>query len=244
MVNEKKTENIVRVLLKEKGYYKNNSIVIEENSSDDPRIDKLLKNASKSGKGKGYPEFIITFKDAPNELILIECKANIGKHESKDRKRYKNYAVDGVLLYASYLKSDFNVTAIAVSGENRKEKKISIFVWLKDHYTYTSIQDNDILTPEEFCSIVAKKAKPISENELIEKAIEYNFFLHNYAIPEVERCTLISAILIALQDRPFLSSYQEYNNNDYLIENLIKACERVLKNNKLDDKKTKIIKSE
>jgi len=222
-------------------YYDNDKIVIEEQSSINPKIDKLLKLASKSGSGKGYPEFIISFKNKPNDIIVIECKASVIKHESKDRKQYKDYAVDGALLYASYLKDSYNVTAIAVSGENEREKKISSFIWLKENYTYKNIQDKILLTPDEISNIVIEQSKPITEDELIKKAIEYNSFLHKYSIPEVERCTLISAILIALQDKPFLNSYHEYTVNTDLIESLIEACKRVLKDNELDIKKTDVI---
>ncbi len=241
MANERITENIVRNLLRDKGYYDNDKIIIEEQSSANPQINKLLKLASKSGTGKGYPEFIISFKNKPNDLIVIECKGSITYHESKDREQYKNYAVDGVLLYASYLKDSFNVTAIAVSGENEREKKISSFIWLREHYTYKNIQDKILLAPDEISNIIVEQSKPISEDELIKKAIEYNSFLHKYSIPEVERCTLISSILIALQDKPFLSSYKEYTNNRDLIENLIEACKRVLKSKELEDRKTEVI---
>ena len=241
MANERKTEQLVRSMLKDKGYYDNSLIIVEEQASDNPKIDKLLKLASKSGKGKGYPEFIISFKNNPNHIILIECKAEVLYHESEDKKRYKDYAVDGVLLYSSYLKDSFNVTAIAVSGQNEKEKKVSSFLWLKEHYTYKNIQDKTILAPDEISNILVEQSKPITEDELIKQAIDYNSFLHKYSIPEVERCTLISAILIALQDGPFLSSYQQYKSNKDLIDNLIEACKRVLKENELDDAKTTVI---
>jgi type I restriction enzyme M protein len=241
MANERKTEQLVRNMLKEKGYYDNSQIVVEEQASDNPKIDKLLKLASKGGKGKGYPEYIISFKNNPNHIIVIECKADVSCHESKDKKQYKDYAVDGVLLYSSYLKDSFNVTAIAVSGQNEREKKVSSFLWLKEHYTYKNIQDKTILAPDEISNIIIEQSKPISEGELIKKAIEYNSFLHKYSIPEVERCTLISAILIALQDRPFLNSYQEYASNRDLIDNLIDACKRVLKENGLELNKTNVI---
>lgn len=241
MVNERKTEQLVRNMLKDRGYLNNSLIVVEEQSSDNPKIDKLLKFASKAGIRKGFPEFIISFKNNPAHIIIIECKADVSKHESRDKKHYKDYAVDGVLLYASYLKDVFNVTAIAVSGENERERKISSFLWLKGNYTYKNIQDKTLLTPDELSNIVIEQSKPISEDELIKKAIEYNSFLHKYSIPEVERCTLISAILIALQDKPFLSSYQEYANNKDLINNLIEACKRVLKHNELANEKTDVI---
>lgn len=241
MANERKTEQLVRNLLQDRGYYKNSHIVVEEQSSDNPRIDKLLKSASKAGKGKGFPEYIISFKNSPDQIILIECKASINNHESPDRKNYKKFAVDGVLLYASYLKDDFNVTAIAISGENEREKKISSFLWLKGNYTYKNIQDKTLLSPDEISNIIVEQSAPITEDELVAKAIEYNSFLNTYSIPEVERCTLISAILIALQDAPFLSSYKIYDSNKDLIDNLLNACERVLKANQLDKVKIAII---
>ncbi|WP_342268101.1 hypothetical protein [Candidatus Tisiphia endosymbiont of Empis tessellata] len=198
MLNERITENIVRNLLREKGYYNDDNLIIEEQSSINPKIDKLLKNSSKSGNGAGRPEFIISFKNNPDNLIVIECKASISQHESKNRNLYKDYAVDGVLLYACYLKDAFNIIAIAVSGQNEIEQKISTFLWLKQHYTYKGMLDNIFLKSIEIENIIKQQSKPFAEEELIKKAIEYNSFLHNYSIPEVERCTLISAILIAL----------------------------------------------
>lgn len=65
-MNERITENLVRDKLRELGYYDNSNIIIEEQKSDNPRIHKLLQNASKSGMGRGYPEFIITLKNDPN----------------------------------------------------------------------------------------------------------------------------------------------------------------------------------
>lgn len=52
MGNERKTENIVRSLLQQNGYTKNSDILIEEQQSDNPKIDKLLKTASKGGQAR------------------------------------------------------------------------------------------------------------------------------------------------------------------------------------------------
>jgi len=243
-MNERITENIVRNLLRERGYYSNDNIVIEEQSSENPRINKLLQNASKAGNGIGRPEFIISFKNNLDNLMVIECKASISQHESKGRISYKDYAVDGVLLYASYLNKEFNVTAIAVSGTNDKDKKISNFLWLKQHYTYKDIQDKIFLKSSEIEKIIKELSKPFAEEELIAKAIDYNSFLHNYSIPEVERCTFISAILIALQNEPFLNSYKYYTSNKELINALLLACESVLTQNNLDTEKREVIISE
>lgn len=243
-MNERITENIVRNLLREKGYNDDDNVIIEEQSSLNPKINKLLKNASKSGNGCGYPEFIISFKNKPEDLIVIECKKDTHYHESKDRKSYKNYAVDGVLLYASYLQKEYNTIAIAISGTNDKDKKISTFLWLKGHYVYKDIQDKIFLKAIEIESIIKEQSKPFAEEDLTSKAIEYNSLLNDYAIPEVERCTLISAILIGLQHEPFLQSYKLYTSNKELIEALLFACESVLKKNNLDEQKIEIIISE
>ena len=145
MANERITESIVRSLLKNKGYYDDDNIVIEEQSSQNPKINKLLRRASKAGEGKGYPDFIISFTNNPNDIIVVECKANSTQHESNDKDQSKDYAVDGALLYANYLKDGFNVTAIAVSGQNEREKKISTFLWLKNGHAYKPLQDKTCL---------------------------------------------------------------------------------------------------
>ena len=253
MANERKTEAIVRNLLKEHNYYSDDNVIIEEQSSDNPKIDKLLENASKSGEGKGYPEFIISFINHPDDLIIIECKADTAKHESMDRKQYKDFAVDGALLYASHLKDQFNVVAIAVSGETEREVKISHFLWLKKKRIYKDIGDKQILNPKSLFSIIRDQSKPIREEELIKKAIEYNKTLHGFSIPEVERCTLISSILVALQDNVFADSYkshhtnddsENYNPNESLIDSLLKSCENVLRKNGLAQHKRDTILGE
>jgi len=51
MANERNTEQIVRDILRNKGYYDDTTIQIEEQASSNKTIKKLLSNASKSGKG-------------------------------------------------------------------------------------------------------------------------------------------------------------------------------------------------
>ena len=67
MANERKTEKITRDMLRKAGYTEE-EFNIEEQQSDNPKIKELLANASKSGTGNaGYPEFIITKKEADNQ---------------------------------------------------------------------------------------------------------------------------------------------------------------------------------
>jgi hypothetical protein len=128
--NERITENLVRDLLKDAKYFDpDNGIVIEEQKSQIKRVQSLLKNASKAKTGKvGYPEFIISWDSDPNFLIVIECKADTKRHESKTLENPKDFAVDGVLHYAKYLSKEFSVLAIAASGTTEDSLLISNFL--------------------------------------------------------------------------------------------------------------------
>ena len=141
-MNERKTETITR------NHFSlfQDDLIIEEQSSSNPRIQKLLSTASKAGSGSGRPEFILQVKNNPELLIVIECKADILKHESTNRDKFKDYAVDGVLLYASYLSREFDVLAIAISGENLKDLKVSHFLRLKCERISTPIFCNKLLS--------------------------------------------------------------------------------------------------
>src|SRR3989344_5016538 len=144
--NERKTEDIVREHFKR--YF--GSIVLEEQTSDNHKIKKLLSSASKSGVGRGSPEFIIQYKNNPNLLIIVECKADVTKHESKNHQQYKEYSVDGVLLYSSYLAKDYDVLSIAVSGQNEKELRVSHFLQLRNEKRAVEKFSNKLLSADDY----------------------------------------------------------------------------------------------
>jgi len=88
-MNESKTEQIVRDKLRGLGYYNDDNTIIDEKPTDDInyRIKDLLKGSSKTDVrgGRGHPDFIISFKADRDLIIVIECKADITKHESKTK---------------------------------------------------------------------------------------------------------------------------------------------------------------
>src|SRR3989344_8284250 len=113
--NEKITEGIVRDKLRDLGFTEQEGFVSEEQISQNSFINELLKNASKSdkGKGKGRPEFLIMKNDNKLFMVVIECKADTKDHISKEKNQHKKYAVNGVLHYAKFLSKEFNVIAVA-----------------------------------------------------------------------------------------------------------------------------------
>jgi hypothetical protein len=150
MANERKTEQYVRESLRRRGYFSDRSIVVEEQRSDDPKIQKLLKVASKRGGGVGSPEFIITSSDYPDLLIVVECKASVTSHRSATLDRYGDFACDGALLYAAHLAKSFDVIAIAVSGEKSAEIKIDHFLHLKGQHRAVDFSAQKILSFDDY----------------------------------------------------------------------------------------------
>jgi len=234
MANEKKTENIVR-----KHFEKFSDISIEEQKSDNVKIDKLLQNASKKGDKHGRPEFIITYNYNNDLLIVIECKASITKHESKNRDKYSEYSVDGVLLYASFLSKEYDVLAIAVSGETRHDLKVSHFLHLKNERKATEIFGDKLLTSEDYLNGYLKSPEKFRQdyNTLLEFTKRLNEKLHTYKILESQRSLLISCILISLENEGFKKSYQSQKTPKNLATLLVQTVSDELETANISGKK-------
>lgn len=232
MANEKITESFFRDFVYKDDLYKASNVLLEEQQSKNLKINKLLENASKSGCGKGYPEFIVQFKDNPDIIIVVECKAHTKYHESSNRNKYKDYAVDGVLLYSSFLSKEFDVISIAVSGEKKSSLRISHFLQLKGTKEAHSIYKDDKFLPlTDYLEGYKKDEKKFSQdfNELLKYSITLNNKLHSLKVPESYRSLLISGALIALTDKAFQKAYK-YQNPKELSENLINTIKNKLTN--------------
>ncbi|MBN2396395.1 MAG: N-6 DNA methylase [Candidatus Atribacteria bacterium] len=225
MTNERITENIVREKLRVLEYYNNeNDIRVEEQKSEIEAVKKLLQKASKTGgKGKGAPEFIISSASTPDFLIIIECKADVRNHESGRRNQPVQYAVDGVLHYGKNLCKEFNIIAIAVSGESSSEIRISSFVFTKGDIKYRELinQNNQpirtLLSWDEFISNATYNPtiQRIRYDELMACARELHDFMRDYAkLTESEKPLLVSGTLIALKDKVFAKGFGDYSPDD------------------------------
>ncbi|NTW30306.1 MAG: N-6 DNA methylase [Candidatus Moranbacteria bacterium] len=237
MKNEKITESIVRESLRKLGYFASDAIVVEEQKSGNPRIQKLLSSASKSGEGLGRPEFIVTSKADPDFLLVIECKADTKFHESPNRDRYRDYAVDGVLLYASNLSRDYHVVALAVSGESESSLKVSAFLQPKGSGNATVLTDrsgmeiHEILSWTE-CMKYAKFDKDLAQarkSDLMKFSRELHNYMRDYCkIVEAQKPLLVSGVLLALSDNAFERSYRNYDQEKELARELFGAIRRVI----------------
>ena len=232
MANERITENFFRNHVLEDDLYKNDTIIFEEQSLSNLKIKKLLTNASKCGKGQGFPEFIIQFIDNPEVLIVVECKAEPKYHESENKNNPKSYAVDGVLLYSSFLSKEFDVISIAISGENERELKVSHYLQLKNtHEAHPIFNDDQLLSLKDYLEGYKTDERKFNQDfqELLKYSKTLNDKLHTLKVAESNRSLLISGALIALTDKAFCKAYK-YQKSRELAENLINTIKNKITN--------------
>lgn len=216
--NEQITVNIVRKKLETVGITTENGFLVDEQVIQNSLIKKLLPSKTKTGSGKGRPEFLIQ-SQGTDFLIVIECKADVKSHESQKQDQYASFAVDGALLYASKLSQEFNVIAIAVSGQTKEELRVSTFLFPKSSGTYSILTDTkkvpirDILPWDDYIRFAT-----YDENLANARKKDLNRFsreLHNYLrdygkITVAQMPLLVSGVLIALMEKGFKVAYQQY----------------------------------
>jgi type I restriction enzyme M protein len=231
MPNERTTEDIVRRHLQKHGV---KAQIVEEQSSDDPKIKKALAKASKSdGGGGGKPEFIVRLKDDPDFLIVFECKREPAKHVSAKRDKPDAYAVDGVLLYSAHLSKSFDVIGVAISGTSATAIRISTFRQLREAPTAELLSDEH--GPVERLLPVAEYQRLLnfdpavrlrSEDELMQFGSELHNYLRDYAkLSENEKPLAVSGCLLALRDDAFKASWRKLSIKN-LGRQLIEAIRR------------------
>lgn len=240
--NERNTENLVRDALRGFDYYDDtNDIQVEEQKSHLDAVKRLLKAASKSGAGgKGSPEFIVSSPTQPDFLIIVECKASTSDHCSnafteilagtpvnetpvERAKRVQRFAVDGAVHYAQNLAREFNVIAIAASGETKSSLKISTYLFSKGQTAPRLLKTPagktideiipwaDFISHAEFDPAIQKSRF----DDLMAFSRELHDFMRDYAkLTESEKPLMVSGTLIALRNKAFVKAYDEYTPED------------------------------
>ena len=244
-MSETITEDILIDLLKKKKFYSNKEILVERKNTKDNRIKKILEFASKSGEGAGYPDFIITFKKYPDFLILIEAKSDIKKHESVNKDKFKDYAVDGALLYSSYASRQMDVLSIAVSGQKKNMLRISHFLQVQGN-DVVDLEINKILNPDEYYNkyIFSEKKEKNEFNKLLSYTKKLNNLFHKNKIQTHQRALVFSGILIALKNNAFNKSFTKHERVKDLIRALISAINTEIEKIEIEDSKKSIIKNQ
>ncbi len=246
MANEAKTSQIFRKLLKERGYYDDKDVIVEEQQTDNKKLAKLLQNASKSGAGKGFPDFIITCGRYPDLVILVECKADTKFHESATLDSYREYAIDGALLYASFVSKEYDVIAIGFSGEKASLTRLSHYIQLNDEKEYHQLfNEGELLDIDSYHHGLMQSTFKFNQdfNRLIDYTKELNQELQDKKIKERLRALLISGILIALKNERFKAEYKNYLTTAELVNNMYAAiCSELNRSDVPERNKESLIK--
>ncbi len=222
------------------------------------KIDKLLKMAggkpkecepedySKGGNGKAKPEYIITFNDDIHTIIVIECKNSVKKHCSINLNKPAGFAVDGVLYYAKFLKEEYNVVAVAVSGTRKENVKVDTYYWQKGQEEYSVLEKakDIILEPKNYVELIRgnKLKKAYSLDEIRNTAIDMHNSLREIKVTEAHKPIFIAGILIALNDEDFSKSYSMLPSYKIVMQNIQNAIENVLKESDVKSNRINYIK--
>jgi len=213
------------------------------------KIENLLKKAggkpdlcelsdfSKGGNGKAKPEYVVTFNNDTNTILVVECKRSVKDHSSEELNKPKKFAVDGALYYAKFLKEEYNVVAIAVSGTKKEDCKVSTFYWQKGFEKYTEFTKiNIILEPLNYLKFIKGEKISIaySLEDIRRTAIDMSNKLRTAKVTANNKPIFIAGILIALQDETFDAEYQTATNLISLVERLQSAITRVLKSTNVE----------
>ena len=176
-------------------------------------------------------------------IIIVEAKANINKHESETRDNYADYAVDGALLYASFLSKEFDVLAIGISGEEEHRFKMSHYLHLKGEKKANPYFDDILLTIKEYFDGINQSNYKFNQDysKLITYTKTLNETLHAKKIKESQRALLISGILIALKDRAFKDAYKKHDKITQLVKALYSAIEGQLASGDIPQKKIEVL---
>jgi len=219
MANERKTEALVREHLDKLGYRApDNGITIEEQKSEIARLKGLLSKASKNDKGNaGYPEFIISSLKDTSFLIVFECKPDVKKHESQNRDKPVEYAVDGVLHYAKHLSKHYTVLAVAVSGTTASNMKVSNFLYPcggstpKELVNESGVIVSDIIPFDDYYRLASFDPEVAAKrhSDLLAFSKELHELIWTKAkISEEEKPLLVSGTLIALMNATFMKTFE------------------------------------
>lgn len=241
--SETETEWLFRDLLDENGYLDNDDLIVEfKDATSSEKIKKLLSSASKKGTGRGIPDFIIRSYKYPGIVFLIEAKADPKFHESKNRDKFKDYAVDGVLLYSSFVSKEYDVLSIALSG-TKENYRVSAFWQLKGTDTIEEVKSDKILPYNNYLRLILESDVAFNRdyNNLLTYAKKLNSDLHKKKIKESNRALLISGVLVALQNKPFRVSYNEHKSATALIQSLLNAISAQLREDPKKDVNTDIV---
>ena len=191
-----------------------------------------LEDYSTIGTGMASPEYLVTFNNDKNTLLLVECKGNEKQHESKDRNRPKAFSVDGGLWYAKHLKNNYNVIVVAISGKSKDRCRVSVFNWFKGHDNPIEAKklSDSLSHPSIYLKYLLGEdvRREFDIKKIRELALVMHDKLRENKVSVKDRPIFIASILIALRNDNFRAGWERIPNLPLLVNSLTGSIEDVL----------------
>lgn len=227
-------------------------------------LSGVFSKASKKQtmRSKGTPDFIVV-KDKSNVIVIIECKGDKKDHSMlSDIKEYKThgfgapeevakYAINGALWYASFLCEDYDVVAIAVSGQHEVDCRVTSFVWPKDGNA-TDIEiiedgylDKNLVSIDQYEKDIeiALRRFADTEEEVRRELRRYTLscanFLRSNGIEDNSKAGFVSAVVLGLTNH----ESKLYKDTKAALEKKRRSKSKVLTNDLLGKNSVKLLKS-
>ena len=186
-------------------------------------LKDVFKKASKKQnmRSKGTPDFVVTL-DGSEIIIVIECKGSTEDHSVFDSvENYtshgyggadetEKYAINGALWYASFLKADYDVVSVGVSGQSEHDARVTSFVWPKgeDISNIALLEDgyleNSIVTIQQYQNDVdsvlgrGAETEEAVRKQLRRYTLDCANFLRQNGIEDNSKAGFVSAIILGL----------------------------------------------
>lgn len=229
-LSETRTEDTILDLLKIQGWKTTKppkgNVVRQNEYKNYPELSDLLKGKSKTGKGDGYPDFLIVDESSKLPLIVIEAKSN--------DKEIDN-AVNEAIHYAeAFNDAGHSVLAIGIAGQEKGTIKVRVkrkvqnnwidIVYHSSPITWIPTQQ-DIIKLETKSNLVDLFPIVPEPQVLAEKADQINRTLREAAIKDEYRPSYVAAMMLAL----WQSKGQIRKDPEFVLDDINNACEKAFK---------------
>ena len=198
-------------------------------------IQNILDHSSKASTGKRGEPDLIYLNENNKLLILIENKDSIKDHQSSNKDKPKNYAVDGIIHYLSFfvqkkllkfkLENNYlngwNIVGIAFSGNIHDEYNhaISTFIIQDDKIIDTKVKE--FLNEREYLAYFRNIDLEVITKNISQSSAEINRKLRS--IDSQKRPVLLSALMICLYDNEDLINNFKTDYVRWTTKNIIRS---------------------
>lgn len=229
--SESRTEDLIMDLLRIQGWGSERppkgSVIRKNEYKDYPAIEKLFQKKSKTGKGDGFPDFVLVDPSSNLPFIVIEAKATFGQLQQ---------AIEEADFYTeACIEAGHTVISIGIAGQDKEG--YGVIVHKAKGTKWAPIMYNDqpiswIPTINDVRKLIASTSlfdlNPIipSPKVLAEKADLMNRILRESSVKDEYRPAYVAAMMLAL----WHTKGSIRKDPSFILTDINQACIQAFKN--------------